>query len=225
MAARKQGRRAVAIVLALLAAGGLGVAAFGNRWLAEPEVNDFGERGFVYKRSAGMGLRDYERCVQTCETYTLFELLDKLDAEIANTKELNLHLPAKDQVPLPRPPWHGFAVVGNIAFFCLLVAAGGLLVGVLIALLRKRVSFPIMPTTIALLGLAGAIVNGCIFVATVPETSQTLAASWTFMTFGAAAVLGLAAVFPLNRAIRPIDVELGEASATMSWGASRDSHP
>ena len=225
MPPRKQGNRAVAIVLALLAAGGLGVAAFGNRWLAEPELTDFGDRGFVYKHDAGMGLRDYERCSQTCESYTLFALVDKIEAEIEHTRQLNLTLPAKEQLPLPRKPWHGFAVVGNITFVCLLVAAGGLLVGVALALLRKRVSFPIMPTTIGLLGLAGAIVNGCIFVATVPETGRPLAASWTFITFGAAAVLGLAAVFPLNRAIRPIDVELGEASATMSWGASRDSSP
>lgn len=48
---------------------------------------------------------------------------------------------------------------------------------------------------------------------------------WTFMAFGGGTVVGLAAVFPLNRQIRPIDEELGEGSSTMSWGASRDDEP
>jgi hypothetical protein len=45
------------------------------------------------------------------------------------------------------------------------------------------------------------------------------------MAFGGGVVVALAAVFPLNRAIRPIDEELGDASATMSWGDSRDDSP
>jgi hypothetical protein len=70
-----------------------------------------------------------------------------------------------------------------------------------------------------------AIITGCIFIATKPEETVNMGVGWSFMTFGGSIVLGLASVFPLNRAIRPIDEELGEASSTMSWGGSRDDEP
>jgi hypothetical protein len=74
------------------------------------------------------------------------------------------------------------------------------------------------------LGLVLALVCGCIFVATKPAeaVSENMGVGWTFFVFGAAIVTGLIAVFPLNRQIRPIDEELGEASATSSWTASLD---
>jgi hypothetical protein len=66
------------------------------------------------------------------------------------------------------------------------------------------------------------MVTGCVFVATKPDAIEGVGVGWTFGVFGVGLVLGLAAVFPLNRQIRPIDEELGASSATMSWGASRD---
>jgi hypothetical protein len=220
--ARKQRKRTVAIVLAVVAAAGLGVGAFGNRWLALPAAQETAYEGTTFERSAGMGLRAYEKCTRTCKSVTNFELVDLLEAEIKRIEAYNLTVPAKDQRALPRSPWNGWPVVGVMTFVCALIAAAGLLVGALLALAGKRVSLPIMPTTVAVLGLAGGIIAGCIFVATKPDLDDPLVVGWTFITFGAAAVVGLAAVFPLNRAIRPIDTELGEASATMSWGNSRD---
>jgi hypothetical protein len=222
MQARKQRKRGMAIVLAVIAAAGLGIGAFGDRWLALPAAEHSEYAGTAFERSAGLGLRAYEKCTRTCKSVTNFELIDLLEAEIKEVEAYNLTVPAKDQRALPRRPWHGFPVVGVIAFVCAMIAAAGLLVGALLALAGKRVALPIMPTTIAVLGLAGSIITGCIFVATKPDLSDPLVVGWTFITFGAAAVVGLAAVFPLNRAIRPIDTELGEASATMSWGNSRD---
>ncbi|HEY5922150.1 MAG TPA: hypothetical protein VIV11_10790 [Kofleriaceae bacterium] len=227
MQARKQRRRAIAIALAFIAAAGLGVAAFGERWLTNPaEGGTWGYDQAGFERATGMGLRTYERCSgANCASVTNFELIDLLEAEIERVKALNATLPAKDQLALPRKPWHGFPVVGMIAFVCALIAAAGLLVGGALALTGKRPVVPIMPTTIAVLGLIGSIIAGCIFVATKPEMAEPMVVGWTFMAYGGAAVVGLAAVFPLNRAIRPIDVELGEAGSTMSWGGSRDDQP
>jgi hypothetical protein len=222
MQARKQRKRAVAIVLAVISAAGLGVGAFGNRWLALPAAEETAYEGTAFERSAGMGLRAYEKCRRDCKSISNFELIDLLEAEIKEIEAYNLTVPAKDQRALPRRPWHGFPVVGVMTFVCALIAAAGLLVGAALALAGSRKPLPIMPTTIAVLGLAGGIITGCIFVATKPDLTDPLVVGWTFITFGAAAVVGLAAVFPLNRAIRPIDTELGEASATMSWGGSRD---
>ena len=221
--ARKQRRRVIAIVLALVSAAGLAVGAFGDRWLARPD-NGFSSASGL-RRSAGMGLRIYEKCTNECISMTNFELVDAIEAEIAHVKELNKKLPAKEQLALPRPVWHGFPVVGVIAFVFALIGAAGLLVGAGIAMAGKRPSLPIMPTTIGVLGLALGIINGCIFIATKPDLDEQLVVGWSFIVFGFAAVLGLAAVFPLNRAIRPIDAELGEAASTMSWGGSRDDLP
>jgi hypothetical protein len=79
-----------------------------------------------------------------------------------------------------------------------------------------------MPTTIAVLALGIAIINGMLVVATKPELMRFMTIGWTFYVFGGGAVAGLAAVFPLNRQIRPIDPELGAAAATVSWSVSRD---
>ena len=227
MQARRQRRRAVAIILAFLSAAGLAVGAFGDRWLALPDyAGDSSVSSPFQSSSGGMGLRDYERCRRdVCKSISHSDLMDVLEAEIQQIKEENAKLPLKEQRALPRAPWHGFPVVGMMAFVLALVAAGGLLVGGIIALSGKRVTLPIMPTTIAVLGLALSIITGCIFIATKPDLTDALVVGWSFIAFGGAAVLGLAAVFPLNRAIRPIDTDLGEASATMSWGDSRDDQP
>jgi hypothetical protein len=219
MHARKQRKRVIAILLAVTAAAGLAVGAFGNRWLAPPAED---ASSYFDDRSVGMGLRSYERCASTCTSVTNFELIDLVEADIKEVEEYNLTVPAKEQRPLPRRPWHGFPVVGMLTFGFALLAAAGLIAGVLLALAGKRITLPIMPTTLAVLGLAGGIICGCIFIATKPDLPDPLIVGWSFIVFGAGAVVGLAAVFPLNRAIRPIDAELGEAASTMSWGGSRD---
>lgn len=211
MQQQKRRNRALAIVFAFAAAAGLVVAAFGPRWLTEPDH----EKG-------GFGLTTYRECMVQCTTGSISELLDALDEEIAKIELMNAKLPAQEQMAIPKNPWRGFAIVGMITFIASLVAAGGLVAGAVLALAGKRPELPIMPTTLAVLGLAFAIITGCIFVATKPASVSTMEVGWTFLTFGGAVVTGLASVFPLNRAIRPIDHELGEASATMSWGESRD---
>lgn len=200
----------MAIALALVAAAGLVVAAFTNRWLASPDYEE------------GIGLRSFEVCDGPCVAGSNFQLVEKLDHEIAKIIEANKHLTERDQVAVPRAPWHGFPVMGLTAFIASLIAAAGLLIAAFVAIAGKRIAWPVMPTTLVVLGLLFAIVTGCIFVATKPEMIEGMGVGWGFMTFGGALVVGLAAVFPLNRQIRWFDPELGAASATMSWGSSRD---
>lgn len=225
MQARKQRRRATAIVLAFVSAAALIAGVFGPRWLQTPEgIGVTLERDEVV--SAGMGLRAFEMChEQVCVSISNTALIDLLEKRIEQIREENKTLPAQQQRALPHAPWHGFPIVGYITLVAGLIAAAGLVIAGILAMAGKRIFVPIMPTTIAVLGLAIGIITGCIFVATKPDFTVSLVVGWTFITFGAGAVLGLAAVFPLNRAIRPIDEELGEASATMSWGASRDDQP
>jgi MFS family permease len=212
-AERKQRKKAIAIALAFAAVAGLVAASLGDRWLTTNSGDE------------GLGLLDVEICLDGCKKLGNDELVVKIDRDIEETKALNKTRPPNQQVELPRPAWHGWPVVGLITFFASLVAAAGLVVAALLALGGKRPEVAIMPTTVAVLGLLIAIVTGCIFVATKPIEMPSMVVGWTFMTFGGGIVVGLAAVFPLNRQIRPIDEELGEGSATMSWGASRDDAP
>src|SRR6185503_19596282 len=108
-------------------------------------------------------------------------------------------LPTNKQVAVPHDPWGGFPIVGIITLVTAMLAAGGLAHGALLAMRRKRPELSIMPTTVAVLGLVLAIINGCLVVATKPDMVEDMSVGWTFFTFGAGAVLGLAAVFPLNR--------------------------
>jgi hypothetical protein len=203
--------RALAIVLALVAAAGLGVAAFGPRWLTHADSD-----------RDGFGLRTLELCERECKTVSNFELVELINLERETIAEQNKSLAPQAQRELPRKPWGGFPVVGMIALVSCLIAAGGLVAGSLLAMANQRPDWPIMPTTLAVLGLLLAIVNGCVFVATKPAGTALdhMGVGWTFFVFGAGIVMGLAAVFPLNRQIRPIDEELGEASATSSWSTS-----
>lgn len=210
--AKKKPNKYIAILLAFAAAAGLVVAAFGPRWLTDPDHS-----------GAGFGLKSFEACIGAdCETGSVFKLLDEIDKKIERVEAENKELPPAQQMAVPKKPWHGFAVVGMITFVMCLVAAGGLVVGAILALGGKRPEVPVMPTTLAVMGLFLAIVNGCLFVATKPAAIDSMEVGWSFLTFGGAVVLGLAAVFPLNKQIRPIDHELGEASATMSWSNELD---
>jgi hypothetical protein len=209
---RKQRRRVVAIVLAFASAAALVVAAFGNRWMIDPDQ----------EAAMSLGLREVELCAPTCETITNFEAIDHVEAEILRVVDYNSKVAENKMLPVPRAPWRGFPVVGWIAFVTSLVAAAGLVIGGTVGLAGKRIAFPIMPTTIAVLALGLAIINGMLVVATKPELMRFMTIGWTFYLFGGGAVAGLAAVFPLNRQIRPIDPELGAAAATVSWSVSRD---
>jgi len=205
--------RLMPILLAFVGAVGLVVAAFGPRWLADPD-----------HAKVGFGLTTFEDCIteSTCTSGSIADLLDKIDLEIAQIEKRNETLLPSEQISPPKKPWRGFPVVGMIAFIGSLVAAGGLVSGAAFALANKRPAVPILPTTIAVLGLMFAIVTGCVFVRTKPGAVQSMEGGWSFFVFGGAIVTSLIAVFPLNRLIRPIDEELGEGSATMSWSAELD---
>jgi hypothetical protein len=211
MDGQKPGKRIMAILLAIVSAAGLAVAAFAPKWLADSTGD-----------GSGFGLLEHTRCGVRCVTVTNFELVDGLDAEIARIVAENKARDPQRQLPIPPKPWGGFPVVGWMAWVSCLLAAAGLLVATALAIARKRIEWTVMPTTVVVLGLLVGMVTGCIFIATKPAAIELMGVGWTFGVFGGGVVVGIAAVFPLNRQIRPIDEELGAASATMSWGGSRD---
>lgn len=212
MAGQSTGKRVLAIALGLVAAAALAVAAFTPKWLATPLADD-----------AGIGLRGAVVCDSgECAHMSNDALVAYIEAEIARVIEYNKTAEERHMRPVPRQPWAGWPVCGTIAFIGCLLTAAGLIVAAVLGVAGKRIDWPVMPTTIGVLGLIIAMVAGCVFVATKPEGMEELGLGWSFGVFGGGVIFGLAAVFPLNRQIRPIDEELGAASATMSWGGSRD---
>jgi hypothetical protein len=212
---RQKRNRETAIILALLSVATLLVGALGNHWLVDPQ----GQSQFI-------GLRGVKACKDgMCDSMSNFQLVDEIEKDIDRVRARNATVRPQEQEAVPREPWHGFPVVGLLAMVSSLLAAAGMSIAAFVAVAGKRPEFRIMPTTVGLLGIAFAIVTGCLFIATKPSMVKDMAVGWTFWTYGAGCVLGLAAVFPLNRQIRPIDEELGAASATMSWGGSRDEVP
>jgi hypothetical protein len=209
---RKQRRRVVAIVLAFASAVALVIGAFGKAWMIDNQHED----------ALAIGLRETDLCEERCTTMSNSQAVAYLEAKIERLREENAKLPDYRWLFVPPDPWHGFAVVGWIAFVTALISAAALVTTASIALAGKRIDWPVMPTTIGVLALALTIINGALVIAMKPALSHFITIGWTFMTFGGGAVAGLAAVFPLNRQIRPIDPELGAAAATVSWSVSRD---
>jgi hypothetical protein len=210
---RKQRRRVVAIMLAFASAVALIVGAFGDKWMIDNQHED----------ALAIGLRDTYLCDEgKCATMSNSEAVAYLDAKIERLREENAKLPDYRWFWVPPDPWRGFPAVGWIAFVTALISAAALLTTASIAVAGKRIDWPVMPTTIGVLALALTIINGALVVAMKPALTHFITVGWTFITFGGGAVAGLAAVFPLNRQIRPIDPELGAAAATVSWSVSRD---
>jgi len=173
--------RAIAVLLALAAAGCLVAACFSHRWLANRHVGDLGYSPL-----------SYQVCKPICTTLTNFQVA-------RNTYNLPFE---EDRVSV------AFPVTGLITFLVLLVAAGGLLVAAGIAAANKRPNLPVSPTTFTLLGLLLGLPAGCVFVATQPGAVGAVGVAWSFWAFGIGAVAGIAAAQLLARQIRPPDPDL-----------------
>jgi hypothetical protein len=101
-------------------------------------------------------------------------------------------------------------LLGTIAWLCCLIAALSLAVAVVIVLAGKRVRLPIMPTTTALLGIAVALITGCVFVAMKPGPPGYVGVGLGFFVFGGGVVLGMWSTLMLNKLMRPHDPDLLE---------------
>lgn len=103
-----------------------------------------------------------------------------------------------------------WAPVGWVAFIALGLGALMLLVSAGFVLARRKLQWPVMPTTIALLAIAIALVTGCMFGALKPGPTGYVGVSFGFIAFGLGAILGFTAALLLNKLLRPEDQDLLE---------------
>jgi hypothetical protein len=103
-----------------------------------------------------------------------------------------------------------FAVFGWIALVAVWIAALSLVVAGAMVLARRELAWPIMPSTTALLGIATALVTGCVFAAVKPGPPGYVGVGVGFIAFGIGVVLGLWSSVMLARLLRPADPDLLE---------------
>jgi hypothetical protein len=180
--------RAVAIAVALAAAGCLLAACFSHRWLANRHLGDFGYSLLSYEDCRADGASGRPACV----TVSNFQV-------VKNTE----YAPFYERRASP-----AFPICGLVTLIVLLAAAAGLVTSAGLAALGRRPDLPISPTTIALLGNMIGLVTGCVFAATRPGEAGTVGVAWSFWAFGFGSVGGFAGAQLLARQIRPRDPDL-----------------
>ncbi len=168
--------------LAIVATVALGLACFSHRWLANKYLGDF-----------GFSPLSFQACNEgTCETASLFEVIDKANENPFEETHVSV----------------AFPVAGIIAFATLLLACLGLLGAAGLAFAKKHSNLPISPATIAVLGIMFGMIAGCVFVATKPGGVGGVGVGWSFWAFGIGCVTGITAAQLLAKQIRPPDPDL-----------------
>ena len=235
----KSEHRVIAVLLAIAAAAALGYASVSKKWLYNPvtvgtaEEVGFGPRGLYKCNLRNVKLREEMQltgcideetfvkagatCDKNCLSMSNATLIDVWQKELAGARAYARENPGdSDAVAVAQKletTYHTSAVFptfGWIAMIACLIAAVSLLVCAALVLAKKRVAWPVMPTTTALLSLIVALVTGPVFVATKPGPPGFVGVSHGFFSFGGGVVIGLAAALMVNKLLRPHDPDLLE---------------
>ena len=212
--------RVLAVLLALAAVGCFAIAAFSSRWL-------YNERTKYTLDEVGFGLLDNFECRQSdgasvCKQLSNGELVESWQAEVAkaraaagetagnfrDSREMR-EAEIEKQIAIElKVASSAFAPLGKVTFVACLVSAASLLIATALVLARKRLVLPMMPTTLALLGILVALVAGPVFAALKPGPAGYVGVSSGFFLFGGGIVAGLASALMLNKLLRPVDPDL-----------------
>lgn len=209
----------IALVLAIAAVAGLAFASVSRKWLYNARTEGGDEIGFGPRGMFECSPADGED--RTCKSMSNAALVAKWKDLVATTAQIAKDNPqdleASQLAQQTAEMLHtagGFSTFGWIAFVACLIAALSLLVAALLVAANKRIAWPIMPTTTALLGLLVALITGCVFVALKPGPPGMVGVNLGFFLFGGGVVLGIAASLMLNKLLRPLDEDLLADSMT-----------
>lgn len=172
--------RVLITLICLAAAGGLGYAAFSERWLENPNP----------ARRASFSLLSGKRCpapAETCESKSNSELMTELTMQ--NKDDASMTFATAGQATL------GFSL---LSAFMLLLCAGWLAA-------RKRTSGANGPQHLALVALMLALVAATVFVKLKPGGSTGVGAGPGFYVFIVACVVGIVAAQLASKLIKPLD--------------------
>jgi len=217
---RSADRRVIAIVLAGVAAACLVTASFSKSWMANPSFSGLVRdrdgnasaaegRYLRFRGDIRFGPLGFEQCAKPSR----FELeLNEAPPEGAcwsvSTAELNDEIGEAARLDRDRYTSNAFSHAGWIAFGTSLLSAAALLVAAGMAFARIKKDLSLSPASVALLSLLGAMVSGCVFIATKPGPAGMLGVDLGFWAFGAGTVLGILGAQLLAKEIRPPDEDL-----------------
>jgi hypothetical protein len=178
----KKDTRMLGIGLCALAALLLLFSCFSHRWLENRQAK---QAGF------GFSLLSFEACMDDkCESKSNSELIE--EARSHGAKDLS----------------GAFAPMGKVTLVLMLLAVVGLIGTAVFAQLKKRLEWPILPTTVGLLALMVSLITGCVFVATKPGGVGGVGVGLGFWAFGIGTVVGIAGLQMLNKLIKPVDPDV-----------------
>lgn len=185
MEAPTNNRRLLAIALCVVSAACLVYAALGTTWLVN-ETDEYGLRtGRECSKLTELGGPASLHCSERTNAQVV-ELWRALDAKQASSA----HVPT-----------------GWITFVLALLAAAALAASAALAAANKAPHLPIAPTTIAFLGVAIALITGCVFVATKPGPAGSVGVGPSFWIFGLGCVMGIAGAQLAAKVNQPRDDE------------------
>ena len=210
--------RVIALLLSLAAVAALGYASVSRQWLynsrtvgTAQEVS-FGPRGVALcnmrkssdgaclELSNGMLVDNWRKDLDDARKAAAENPADEDAVAVAALLEKTLHSSA------------AFPVFGWIAMVACLLGALSLAIGVILIAAKKRIAWPIMPTTTALLSLIVGLVAGPVFVALKPGAPGFVGVSIGFFAFGGGVVIGIGAAIMQNKLMRPHDPDLLEGA-------------
>ncbi len=178
----RKDNRMLGIGLCALAAVLLLFSCVSHRWLENRQREGMG---------FGFSLLSFEACLgDTCESKSNSELID--EARSHGNKDAS----------------GAFAPMGKVTLVLLLIAVIGLIGTAVLAQLKKRLDWPMLPTTVGLLALMVALITGCVFIATKPGGAGGVGVGLGFWAFGIGTVVGIAALQMLNKLIKPVDPDV-----------------
>ncbi|MBA3462780.1 MAG: hypothetical protein H0T46_22680 [Deltaproteobacteria bacterium] len=175
--------RVLIAIICLAAAGGLGYAAFSDRWLENDQTPS---------RRVSFSLLSSKQCVvesanTTCESKSHGELMTELTMQ--KKEDASMAFATAGQATL------GLSLLSALM---LLLCAGWLVAS-------KRTSGPNGPQHLALIALMLAVVAGTVFAKTKPGGSTFVGAGPGFYVFAVACVVGIFAAQLASKLIRPLE--------------------
>jgi hypothetical protein len=205
----KEPDRTIPLVLAFVAAAALLYACFAPAWLYNPRNKDLHEVGFNLMSTFECNTE------RECRSMSNSALVAEWRKELEDIRRRAKEDPTDPQVQAfaakaadEYRASGAFPAFGLITLGCLALAALSLLVCAAIVLAKKRIAWPIMPTTTAVLGVMIGLVTGCVFAALKPGPPGYVGVHLGFYAFGGGCIAGIAAALMLNKLMRPHDPDL-----------------
>ncbi|HLL21425.1 MAG TPA: hypothetical protein VK427_04795 [Kofleriaceae bacterium] len=200
--------KSLALLLAVLAAAALAYACVSTSWLYNPRNKQHFDVGFglLSNYECELGVPD------GCRSMSNAGLVEDWRQQLAEIKQRSSTVPsdisfavqAREELRAS----NAFPVLGWITLVCCAIAALSLLVCAALVAANKRIMWPVMPTTTAILGIAVGLVAGCVFVAMKPGPAGYVGVHLGFFAFGTGVIVGIVAALLLNKLLRPYDEDL-----------------